>query len=500
MEIELVEDYKTKKHKEYISRAAKSALEIKFDEIFNIESLDSDINIFNIKPKQSYYNNTFLYLPYINYFIEYYDDDNELLLGYLKLKFMIDRSMNKYPKELFVDDVFTYLLSDSMIAKIKKMVDENYTLNLNLKTGTTRYKAIEFNDDQGCILLQISMAIKIFIPIVTHFIAYNNINKKGKGKGTDAFLSDVFLKIIPYFEDGNLYNKMYEFIGSKINKFKRSDKEHWDKIEIFGMDIDSETEKILSKVFVDIFFKYSFTKNIIAMNATSIRNIIEWSLRTNFNLNLRPISDIKPNDDSLSEFDKMELTMSKFDESFVIMGGLNIKQTIKKLRKEYNIKKFDKDELDFYEQNLRTNIVQRDMIFKLFAKYFGNVRDLYSLSLKDYIKLIIIMKKIMHDMGFVILPHLLTGVMSINAHKKISKKQKEKIQNSKEFITITEKYNSAFDIITKDNALFKTIEVLLTSNVTLVDYTNSDKTGKSIDIANNSNLIIYEYMKYIEMI
>lgn len=491
----LVEDYRKTKHKEYIKKIAKSALEIKFKKIFSID-VDDDINIFNIKSKQSYYNNSELYTDYINYFIEYYDEDNELLLGYLKLKFMIDRQKNKYGKNLFIDDCFSYLLSESMQTKIKAMVSDNY--KLDLKTGVTKYKAIEFNNYQGQILLQISMTIKIFIPIVTHYISVNNI--KNKGKGTDAFLGKVFLKIIPYFEDGNLYNKMFEFVNSKVNKSKAANKDHWNKIGIFGKDIDSETESILSKVFVDIFFKYVFSKNIIALNSTSIRNNVDWSLRTNFDLNLRPISDVAADENSLSDFDKMELSMSKFDESFVIMGNLNIKQTIKKLKRRFNVE-YTKEELEYYQNNITSSVFQKDLIFKLFANYFGNTRDLYSLSLREYTKLICIMKKMMHDMGYVILQHIFTGkITSMNTHKKLSKKQKNKIVNSKEYGIIKEKYKSTFDIISKENGIFKDISLLLNCNVTLVDYQNKDKTGRNINIYNNQNIIIYEYLKYIEMI
>ena len=233
-----------------------------------------------------------MYVPYINYFIEYFDDNNELLIGYLKLKFLTDRG-NKYTEDLFLSEVYNYLLTPTMIKKIENMVDYNFNPPEKPKKNF-KFKAIEFDMDQIKILLCISMAIKICIPVVTHYIYVSGIYNN---KGTDKFLGKAFLDIIKYFQkENNIYNKIYEFILSKINKFKHSDKKHWETVEILGMDIGSETEKVLMKLLVDIIYKYNFSKNIIAMNSQSIKNCVRWTLKTNFELNLKKLSNVKDED------------------------------------------------------------------------------------------------------------------------------------------------------------------------------------------------------------
>lgn len=490
-----VEDYINEKHKEYLKKVSKHAIEIKFDEIFKDPSL-KDLNIFILKPKQAYYNNTFMYTPYIDYFIEYYDDDNELLLSYLKLKFMIDRSGNKkYSKELFLDDLYTYLLSDSMVKKIKNMVKDNYNISLS-PTNKYKYEAIEFNDKHGQILLEIGMSIKIFVPIVTHYI-----HVTGNKNKTDQFLAYAFKDILKYFEgENNMYNKIYEFIISKINRSKNSDKTHWNNVEIFGLDIPTETEKVLMRLLVDIFYKYAFKGNIVAMNATSIKRNIYWSLVGNYEFNVKPMSEVQ-DEDGLSDFDKVEMNMSKFDESYIIMGNLNIKQVIKVLKKKYDVT-FDDDEIQYYLDNLKVDKLQRDMMFDLFGKYFGNIRDEYSITRKQYAKLVIIMKKRLEMHGYVIMQHIISGILQTNPHvKRMPKKLMLKIVNSDRFLELKEKYKSTFDIISTDNALFNNINTLISSNVLLIDYQASENTYKRIDISGNTDLIIDEYLRLIiEMI
>ena len=76
--------------------------------------------------------------------------------------------------------------------------------------------------------------------------------------------------------------------------------------------------------------------------------------------------------------------MSKFDESYIIMGKINIEQCIDKLKKKYDVK-FTKESINYYNKYLSINKLQRKLIFNFFAKYFGNIRDEYSsLTKKNY--------------------------------------------------------------------------------------------------------------------
>lgn len=488
-----VEEYIKKHHNHYIKKISKHALEVKFDEKFDNPNI-KDINIFIIKPKQAYYNNDYAYCPYIDYFIDYFDPDGELLLAYLRIKAMTDRD-KEYKPEVFFNDIQTFILSDYICEQIVKMVEYNYSLKLSPK-NTLKFQAIEFNDEHGKILLQISMAIKIIIPLVTHYIF-----KKGI-KDTDEFLAKTFNLIIPAFQGNvNMKNKLYEFISSKMNKTKTSDAGHWHKVEIFGNDPDSETETILSKMIVDIIYKFNFDENIVALLAISSKKNIYWATKSNFARNLKPISEVQDSD-GLSDLDKVEMNNSKFDESFTIMGEINVKQTIKKLKKKYKVE-FTVGELDYYIKHLSTNKFQRKLIFNLFGEYFGNINDEYNISRKQFAKLVIILKRMLEMHGCRIIQYILIGDMTINPHaKKLPKKKINYILNSDIYKRIKkEKYGPTADLIlNREQYKFDDLNIILSSTVKLVDYENKDKTGKRINIDGNVDVIIVDYLKLIEMI
>ena len=286
-EIPNVEKYISNHYGKYFKLISKTALELRLDKYFDNKKLKK-LNTFIIKSKQAYYKNHNMIYPYVNYFMKFFDKDDELLVSYYKMKFMIDRK-KKYSPEVFKDDLYSFILSDSMIKKIKKMVKYNYSIDLSAKKEY-KHKSIQFLNEHGLIILEASMAIKIFIPLVTHYIYVNGISD------TDKFLSEIFSDVFDYFEDGiNMKNKIFESALSKLKKTQSADKKHWSEVEAFGKDIDSETSIVCEKIMTDILYKCSFKGNVAAFFSNVIKKNITWMLKTNFPKNIRPIGTSKTN-------------------------------------------------------------------------------------------------------------------------------------------------------------------------------------------------------------
>lgn len=482
-----VEQFRKDTYGKYIKNISKQAVAIQFSKIFKT---DDKLDNFIIKPKQAYYNNHDLIFPYVNYFIEFYDTDNELLTAYYKIKFMIDRK-NNYSKELFFDELYEYILSDTMVEKINRMVDENYVDCLAAKREYN-HKSIQFTDEHGKILLASSMAIKMFIPLVTHYIAKMGV------ANTDLFLLDAFVDVFKYFEGrNNIKNKLYEFVFSKVNKTQSRDKGHWTKVEIEGEDIESETTVIYNRIVVDITYKMSFEGNIAALLSSAINRNVNWMLRKKFGRNRKMLTGQKDGD-GLSDLDKIEMNMSKMDESFIIMGDINTKHVIKKLKKKFKVKITD-DEVEYYVENMNLNDLQEDLIFQIFASYFGCTRDMqHSVAKIEMAKLIIIMKKMMEMKGFIIMQHILSGVMFYDPNlRKLSKKQLNIILESDKYAFIKKKYKYTANLVLETEHFRETLNKIINSDVEALDYKRKDKEN-NINMEKYRDVILSEYMKMIE--
>lgn len=141
-------------------------IKIDFSSVFGerIEELNiPDIERFLIK-KNSYEANLELVARYINYFIEFYDEDNELLLSYLKLKYLVDNK-NKEHKlgvKLMKSYIYNILITPSVVEKIKQMTRDNYLLDIDSDKKIQDYKEdTRFTDLHAKILLSASTAAKI---------------------------------------------------------------------------------------------------------------------------------------------------------------------------------------------------------------------------------------------------------------------------------------------------------------------------------------------------
>lgn len=277
-------------------KKSKEIIKVSFSKIYGHEEY-KDLELFVLKPKRAYSNNPYM-CPYINYFIKYFDKDNELLNAYLDIKFMIDRK-EKYPKKLFISDLYEYLLSDTMVEKMKKMTNHNQLVDLdgNFKSRKSKKSndSIKITNKHGKILLNISLCMKIITPLIVHYAHVYSI------KNVNKFIILCYDGIASYFEgDTDIYNKLYQMITSQMSYHIRSEKGHWNRVAIEGKDPLNQIDDILSKLVINVVNTYDYSQNIVYLNIVSIRNMIGNIRRSKSQLNYSMMGT-KKDQDGLSD-------------------------------------------------------------------------------------------------------------------------------------------------------------------------------------------------------
>lgn len=171
---------------------------------FGINYIDDDINQFKIR---SYRYRSILKdedntTKYINYFIKYYDTNNELVKRFFNLKCMLDRDglFDKYNRDEFVDMVYHTLLSKCIIKRIKDMTNDNFNQIPEPYT-------INNNDVKA--ILSISFGMKIITPFLHHYCCINNV------KYTDI-IPDVYKELFNVFGSELTYAKLCSHIEKKV--------------------------------------------------------------------------------------------------------------------------------------------------------------------------------------------------------------------------------------------------------------------------------------------
>ena len=180
---------------------------------------------------------------------------------------------------------------------------------------------------------------------------------------------------------------------------------------------------------------------------------------------------------------KYEAGLIRTNEALYIQNKVNSAETMKIIESQYG--PFDEREIEFYRENLKNdngsfvNNFQKQLIFNMFYKYFGDVESIYSIQPStDYIKLMIAAKRILLDNYMIIMPYVISSkVEKLVPRKTINKKEEKDLKSSQYYPMLIEKYKSDKVIM----QILSTFATVISSSFRIIDYNNPELNGKIID-------------------
>lgn len=428
---------------------------------------------------------------YLNYLEKYYDQDKEYLSILCRIKFLIDYP-NGYTKNSFIYDIRRYILSESMVKKITRLVEDNYCLLLSYKSISN--PALQYTDDHAKMLMTMSILMNMIIPLLTDFAFENKVTD------IDSYLLEIYDYIIYMFPNVDIYSKMYETCITNVTKNESRNKGLWMKQDIRGLDTVIHSENSLSNIILNIMPKYTFSRNVVNFNFTSINNNTGFQIiDIEYEYSYVPLSSSKRDEDSTSDFDKFESTLTKQNEQIYLQNKVNCFGTCNVIDSVYG--PFDDAEIDFYIKGISDengnciNSFQKQLIFNIFYKYFGDSTSINAINKIDYIKLMIAAKKILKNQYMIILPYVLSAkVEKLVGRKTVNKKEMAKLEASRYYPMIVEKYQNEKIV----RQILSTIATIISSDFRIVDYHDPNINGRMIETV--PDIIIEEYLAYTLLI
>jgi hypothetical protein len=428
---------------------------------------------------------------YLNYFEKFYDKDKEYLTILCRIKFMIGYG-NGYNKNSFIYDIRRYILSETLISKVTLMVEDNYRLTLNYKSINN--PALQYTDQHAKMLMLMSMLMNMCIPMLTHFAYVNKITD------IDSFLLEIYDYIIYIDPSVDIYSKMYETCITNVSKNEQRNKGLWMKQDIRGLDTVIHSDNSLDNIVLNIMPKYTFRQNVINFNFTSINNNTGFQvIDIEYEFSYIPLSSSKRDEDSTSEFDKFEATLTKQNEQIYLQNKVNCFGTNEVIDSVYG--PFDNNEVNFYLHELSDdsgnciNGFQKQLIFNIFYKYFGDSSSINAINKVDYIKLMIAARKILQSQYMIVLPYIVSSkVEKLVGRKTVNKKEMTKLESSKYYPMVVKKYQNEKII----RQILSTIATIISSDFRIVDFKDLSLNGRLIETV--PDMIIEEYLMYTLLI
>ena len=194
--------------------------------------------------KESYINQLDIITSYINFFVNNYDFDNELITGYLKTKFALDKEhlYDESNMDSYIDFLYEVIFTNTMVEKIVRMVEENYLDDIDqvqnderrkyIKNDKKHLESLEFTNQHIKILLQISFGMKIMSPCLFHYVQKSHI----KIEKDSLIIFNFYKRLFDLFGYGNTWNYYRVGTGEEIDHVDADTGEIFYKDEILNSE------------------------------------------------------------------------------------------------------------------------------------------------------------------------------------------------------------------------------------------------------------------------
>ena len=516
------------KKSEVITESDGNIFIVNFDKVFHDPNA-AKYNKFCVK-KSSYEEHLKIYAQYINYFINKYDTENELVSAYFKLKYMLDAE-NMFTKDnpyALIEAIYDIIFTPSICDKIIRMVHDNYLDDIERpsdedykKGAENKYlESLEFKNIHIEILLRISTAFKIITPVMYHYFTKNRIKPDDLTQKRDiSIVYDFHKPALKLFQgDVDIFNKLFVYVKRKVVDSCFHNEKIFRQREIFGDDPGLLIEKFVKKQLIaENIVKYKFNKNWdpkkkkydenpIGLNKTIMKYQLFFFVKETYSKTLTEMTNTRDSE-GLSASDKMEMNLSKMDKGILVMSEVNIKDTIRRLREQYGVA-ISEEEIDYYIKHQKPSDIQTHLMRSLYTKEFMSYRDQYIVPNRQSTILKIILKKRLiadavcspnKEFDDVVLPYILTGNVSgkVNTRMVRNSKLLAKIEEDSDYqYLVNYKYKELEEL--EPGYIKSLLSTFIYTKFTYVCYEAPELLGVEINAPEDQ--ICHELIQYLKMV
>ena len=485
---------KNQKEEDQVFVFEKGVIIVFFERLLKFElDENSPIGMFSFNGK--YRRQTDLICNHLNYFIKFYDPDRLYVTALFKIKTLLDSREQDLSEKSFIKLLYDTIMIEPIMEQVNALVKLNNVRSIENEINTAKYgREASFTDEHNAILYRMAMCSNLIIPLIVHYL--NRFKKQ-----TKSFLIDYYFD--PLFDicgkGVNLKEKIFRFILNESKTSEKRDAQIWHQRELIGeYDPISFAEMRLKNIISNIIPKLDYTENShnIALIRSTVQRDYKMFTKETYKLFPSEISDERDSDDSLSQQDKMEMSMLRTDLTNIVISTVNKETVLNNLQQSLKVEISD-EEIRFYKKHYRPTDFQMELIKLYFAKYFNGFSEMESLSSEQFVRLVILMKYKMQSQGYKYMQHLIVGQMLDKMTNKSMRSIKfvDKIEQSDRYKRLVEKKYSKLLKLKGPRVILDILSIILKTKFTFVDYRNQDLLGRTIDI--DEDLVSDEFLLFL---
>lgn len=459
----------------YFFYDAESCKVVTFYEQFYGITKETPISKFKIK--QGHYQKRMPEIcQHINYFINFYDDNQEFYNSIFSMKFLVDRKPFISQKD-FINKVVDRVITPTLVKKIQNMANDLYVDNISDNNDEKYVATPKITNPQARQILAISFCIRMILPLCLH---YTNVNDSFETKTAYIpFFDKLIMKIIAAFErySTKVFNTLCRFVEHRVDKYYGQHTLMWNKKkQLYGIVRASYLDEVIHEVIVvKGLYKLDYRRSVVSfIDGVIFKHHINFK-RENFRtkpVEIDQYDNTSDNDNYLSKAESLEMQAYKVDASSVIFTEANIRQVLKRIRENFRID-IPEEELEFYQKNLKINNVTEDFVHDFYSGIFHDTNANLQLTEYDTIYLIVLLKKYLQYKGMILLPQLCTAKIKGKFKENLIKNAKftETVSTSNVHTAIVEERFRYIDELFPGEMLnMRKLSAFINSEFEFVDY------------------------------
>lgn len=444
---------------------------------------------------------------HINYFMKYYDSKHDFLINVASVKYLIDRNPGMRPNQ-FKSILIRTVVTPDFVKDMIRMAKDMYTVNINTDDDGKYRSTPKITNEQAKMLLGISFAIRAVLPLCVHFsnICEYIVTSHDYIKAFDA----IFMEIVEKFEKSGedyfpIFHPLCRFVKYRLERSYNVDSPIWNKKEqLYGITFETVFQNMIHEVIlVKSLYKIAYDRSVVSYIDGVVTNSYNHFRFENFKF--KPIeidadAGGSDSDDYLTHAESLEMSIYRIDESNQMINDVNNELVLKQIYDRFDFSIPD-DELEFYYTHCKINNLMQYFLHTFYSGFFHSSTAIQTISRRDTIKLLVILKKYLQASNMVLLPQLVTATVRGRFKENMIKNTRfqEKYESSDVYKNVVEKkFRYISEIAPKENPIQKKLSTIINSTFTLVDYDEEINGRILTDIPVDT--IMDEYYTFLSII
>lgn len=416
---------------------------------------------------------------HINYFMKFYDSKHDFLINVASVKYLIDRNPNMKPNQ-FKGILIRTVVTSEFVLDMIQMATDMYTVNINTDDDGKYRSTPKITNDQAKMLLGISFAIRAILPLCVHYsnICSYVVTSHDYIKCFDA----IFMEIVEKFEKSGpepfaIFYPLCRFVKYRLERSFNVDSPIWNKKkQLYGITFESVFQNMIHEVIlVKSLYKIAYDRSVVSYIDGVVTNSYNHFRFENFKfkpVEIEADAGGSDSDDYLTHAESLEMSIYRIDESNQIVNDVNNELVLKQIYERFA---FDipQEEFDFYYENCKLNNLMQYFLHTFYSGFFHSSTAIQTITRKDTIHLLIILKKYLQAANMWILPQLVTAVVRGRFKENMIKNSRfqEKYESSDVYRNVIEqKFGYINEIAAKENPIQKKLSTIINSSFVLVDF------------------------------